>query len=377
VLRRAADSVAVWRLLIGWALVLLVGCGGSSTGPEDRIVEGVNLTELFAPPTEAEIQDVSAMWEMRDVSAQGVQVAATGAETFSGSAATVRIVSHTVGGVRHYGAIGVADDAADESLPILIYAHGGDGGENVDGVLSLIGTAFGGIPDDYVYVVPSFRSESLRYGGAVYTSDGPPSPWDYDVDDALALLNVAIETTPAADPSRIGVVGFSRGACVAMLMAIRDARIDLVVEFFGPTDFFGEYVQQITEEALLGSPRDLPGLDYLNENIIQPLKDSVLTIAEVRSEMLRRSPVYYVDRLPQLQLHHGTDDDVVAVSQAERLIAAMEAAGRGEPEFQAYLYEGGVHDPTVGPMYPLSIIRAVAFIERLNTLTLAAAGTCP
>jgi acetyl esterase/lipase len=369
------DSVVVRRaLFVSGALLLLVGCGGSSTGPEDHIVAGVNLTELFAAPSQAEIDAVAAMWEMRDVSAHEIQIEAAGAETFSGAAATIRIVSHTVGGVRHYGAIGVADKAADGSLPVLIYAHPGDGGENIDNVLSMLDAAFNDIPDDYVYVVPSFRSEPLRYGGTVYTSDGPPSPWDYDVDDALALLNVTLETTPAADPARIGIIGFSRGACVAMLMAIRDARIDPVVEFFGPTDFFGDYVQEITEEALLGNPRDLPGLDYLNANIIQPLKDSTLTVAEVRSEMLRRSPVYYADRLSQLQVHHGTADDIVEVSQAERLIAAMEAAGRTEPEFEWYLYEGGVHDPTVGAMFPWSIIRAVAFIERLHTSVTVAGG---
>ena len=63
-----------------------------------------------------------------------------------------------------------------------------------------------------------------------YRSDGNASPWDWDVDDALALLDVAISTTPEANSDRIGVLGISRGADVAMLMAIRDPRIDAVVE---------------------------------------------------------------------------------------------------------------------------------------------------
>ena len=51
---------------------------------------------------------------------------------------------------------------------------------------------------------------------------------------------------------------------------MRDQRIDAVVEFFGPTDFFGEYAREIFEEALEGELRDLPGLEYFNETVIQP-----------------------------------------------------------------------------------------------------------
>ena len=59
--------------------------------------------------------------------------------------------------------------------------------------------------------------------------------------------------------------------------------------------------------------------------------------------MLRRSAAYFVERLPPVQLHHGTADQVVAVSQAYRLIEAMEAAGKGEDEFDQNIYEGAGH----------------------------------
>ena len=96
---------------------------------------------------------------------------------------------------------------------------------------------------------------------------------------------------PAADAENVGVLGFSRGAGVGMLMGIRNPRIDRVVEFFGLTDFFGSFVQDIVEDALRGSLRDLPGLAFLSEMYIQPLKRGELTIPEVRSELIRRSPV--------------------------------------------------------------------------------------
>ena len=52
-------------------------------------------------------------------------------------------------------------------------------------------------------------------------------------------------------------------------------------------------------------------------------KRAALTVGIELVELVRRSGVYFVDRLPPVQLHHGTEDTVVAVSQAYRLIEAM------------------------------------------------------
>lgn len=353
----------------GTALLLLLSACGDSAGPEDRIVAGVDLAELFAPPTPSEIAQIADEWSGRDVSVQGLDVVQTSAVIVGGTEDTVRIVSHTVDGVTHFGAILAPTGALAGSLPIVVIAHGGDNGIDVDDALLLLSFAFGGGQDNYVFVAPSFRSEPLVFQGTEYRSGGEPSPWDRDVDDALALLNAAIAITPAADADRIGVLGLSRGASVGLLMAIRDPRIDVVVEFFGPTDFFGPFVQEVVEEALLGMPRDLPGLAYLDSRFIQPLKNGELAIDDVRSELVRRSPVYYADRLPQLQVHHGTADAVVPVGEAERLIEVMSALGRGEPEFEAYLYSSGGHDPLT---LQGSIGRTVDFLGRLLSVSTSA-----
>lgn len=354
------------RLLIAASLTAtasLLACSDSS-GPADRIVAGVNLTELFAPATSAEIDAVLAEWSARDVSAQDVQVHVDTPLSLSGIDTRLRIVSHEVQGVTHYGAVMVPDGAGPGSLPILMYLHGGDNGENLDAVLPLLPLVLGSAPAEFVFVAPSFRSEPLSFDGTTYVSDGPASPWDRDVDDALALLNVALQTTPEADEGRIALLGFSRGGGVALLMAERDPRVDLVVEFFGPTDFFAPFVQEVLEETLLGEPRNLPGLAHLDTTVVQPLQRGELTIADVRPELVRRSGVLFADRLPQLQVHHGTADDIVPVEQAESLIETMQALGRSEPGFEFYLYEGGGHDPLtlLG-----SITRTQDFLGRLLT----------
>ena len=235
-----ASLVVVFVLAASFA-----GCGGSSTGSDDndRIVEGVNLTELFKAPTEAERDSVFANWALRSNPATDVEIQYQTTLTLGESAATLRVVSHTVDGAMHYGAIVSPDVAKPGSLPLVLYLHGGDNGVDVSELLTVLPYALENEQDDFAYVVPSFRSEELRYAGATYTSAGEASPWDRDVDDALALTTVALDLTPAADPERIGVVGFSRGACVGMLMGIRDSRIDLVIEFFGPTDFFSPFTE--------------------------------------------------------------------------------------------------------------------------------------
>jgi dipeptidyl aminopeptidase/acylaminoacyl peptidase len=362
--RRRTDARS---LLAAAATLLLLAACDDATEPEERIIEGVDFKVLFAEPTQSEIDTVVDDWASRDVSAQDHQEVASSDLNIGGIDVRVSVVSHTVGGELHYGAILVPAAAQPGSLPVLVYTHPSDRGINVDETLSLLPFLLGTDLQDFVFVAPSFRSEPLMFEGTTYTSDGPPSPWDRDVDDVLAFINVVEATVPEADMDRIGVVGFSRGACVGLLMAERDPRIDVVVEFFGPTDFFGPFVQDVVEEALLGSLRDLPGLEFLNDEFIQPLKNGELTIADVRPELIRRSPVYFAERLPQLQVHHGTADQTVPVGEAQRLIEVMQRQGRGEPEFEWYLYQGGGHDP----LLPGAIGRTREFLSRLVAPMLA------
>jgi len=347
-------------LIFPLALLVVSGCSNSTAPPSDWIVEGVNLTELFAPPTEAELEAVQSDWASR---APGIADSATVKRKTvnAGSLFDIRIVAHRVDGALHYGAICTPVGASAKSKAVLMYCHGGDDGEDIDDLLVLLNLAFSGVPDDFVYVIPSFRSEPIHFDNMTYFSEGDPSPWDRDVDDAVALLSLALAAEPAADPERVGVIGFSRGACVGMLMAIRDPRVDLVVEYFGPVDFFGEFVQGVTANALRGNLNDLPGLADLNETLIQPLKNGDLAYETVRLAMLRRSPVYFAEMLPPLQLHHGTADITVPVSEAERLIEVMTELGRTPPEFESYIYQGGGHTP----LLPGSLGRALDFLERL------------
>ncbi len=334
------------RFAIVGLMVVLVGCDSGANDADSRIVSGVDLDEVFAPAQANEIQAVLDDWAQRDVSVVGhVEVASDTIDFANGSRSVYRVVSHEVGGNTHFGAIVVPVGAAPESLPVIVYNHGGDSGEDLDATLSLFAFGVSDLIDQFVFVVPSYRSEPLTLDGQTYQSEGTESPWDYDVDDALALLNLTLETTSAVDPTRIGALGFSRGGGVALLMAIRDARISLVSEFFGPTDFFVPDVQDTFREALQGNPRNLPGLNFLNDMYIQPLGRGEITVAEARAELVKRSPVLFAEQLPNVQILHGDADTVVSVDHAISLAETLQDMGRDEGSLSFMVFPGAGHNP--------------------------------
>ncbi len=331
-----------------WLLVALLSivaglAGCDLIGEDDDVVEGVNLDELFARPSLAEIAAIEQEWEDRDVAAVDAEIVHDDSLIAAGWSASVAVIRHRVGAVDHFGAVIIPRLDEGRSRAVLVYLHGNDDGVSIKGEIDLLMAGSTQVRDSFIVVVPSFRSEPLRVGDHTFTSDGPPSPWNFDVDDALALLEATIALYPQADEDRIAAIGFSRGATVAMLMAIRDARIDGVVEYFGVTDFYGSFAQEVVRDALRGRRHAFPAVDYLDETVIQPLKNGRKTIGDVRAELTRRSPLHFADRLPALQIHHGEMDDVVPVSEANALIDVLKDLDA--VHFESYLYADGTHHP--------------------------------
>ncbi len=361
----AGEAATIWTLGAdpGTHTLAVAATEASHTVTATALDLEAELDSLFQPPTDPERDAVRADWAGRDISAQGVREEFSGPLDLAGSTATLRVVSHTVGGVRHYGGIIAppgADARDDGSLPILSYLHGGDGGVSIADI-QVAALALGEFRDSFVYVIPSFRGEPFVHGDSVWMSEGPESPWDYDVDDALALINVAIGTTPVARPDSIHLLGGSRGAGVALLAGARDRRISRIVALFGPTWFFDDWVRGIVRDAALGSPPDLPGVAHLDSTVVQPHIRGEMSRSQGRLELVRRSSALFAADLPSVQLHHGDIDQVVAVSQAHAMMDAMTAAGRTAPDFEAFIYEGAGHN-----LLSLAdaIPRAVEFLSR-------------
>ncbi|HEX8391335.1 MAG TPA: prolyl oligopeptidase family serine peptidase [Longimicrobium sp.] len=288
------------------------------------------LDGLFAPPTEAERAAIERDWESRPApEPRGVRVELEKREK---DGRRTLVVSHLVNGNRHYGAVRIPAAAPEKRLPVLVVAHGGDKGAS--------GYHFfhhGALADEWIQVVPSFRSEPLLLTPfRAYRSEGLANPWDGDVDDTMQLLSAVLGLLPQADSSRVAVFGHSRGGGVALLMGERDPRIRAVVSVAGPTDLFLPDIRRVATRGLsLPLPR-LPGANYLADSVLFALRDGRTTLPRARLEMLRRSPAWFAHRLPPTQVHHGALDNKVAFAHGERLAAfAGQVPGR-TLEFHAY-----------------------------------------
>lgn len=355
-------------------LLVFAACDSDDPDPqEDDIRYGVNFTRLFSEPTPAEIEAIRQEWAERDPGARDAElVASQGAE-----GATFHVVQHTMTDVRtgddftHYGLVRIPDNIAIIDEDVLLVHHGGDIGVDAETAIDYA-QLYPDLFANTIQVFPSYRSEAIRaesIGLGNHPSGGSESPWDYDVDDAIALYDAVRELFPTETSDRAASLSFSRGAGVALLQAVRDERILGVTEYYGPTDFFDISMQELADSLLAGSQQALflPGAEYLLENVLLPLQgpdgeyNPEADYDSARLDVLRRSPAYFTASLPAVQIHHHIDDPVVPFRQALRLDEMLTIApndGVVDNEYNRYNNELGEgesgHHPTHLPDANLS-----------------------
>jgi dipeptidyl aminopeptidase/acylaminoacyl peptidase len=343
------------RRLVWLSLLLAVGLGACAPRLSPPARHAL-LDHLFAPPTEAEratirrewaasglppVEQVRIEWEKREVDGRRTLV-----------------VSHVVEGARHFGAVRIPHHPAGRLLPVLVVAHGGDRGAS--GYHFFRG---GPLADDWIQVVPSFRSEPLYITPfRVYRSEGISNPWAGDVTDAMALLGAVLQTLPQADSSRVAVFGHSRGGGVALLMGIRDPRVKAVVSIAAPTDLFLPEVRRIADWGLRWPLPRLPGANVLADSVLFAVRDSSTTHERARLELLRRSPAWFPELLPPTQIHHGERDGTVAFAHVQRLRLLAERFGP-HTELEIHSYPDGGHRTRT---LDGAIRRAETFLTRVS-----------
>lgn len=354
----------------GLALLVLPACDSGEPEPTgDSIAFGINYTRLFAPATDAEVAAVRAEWAARNPTSSPPTVVGTATE----GGATITVVSHTVTAagcetVTHYAAVRVPDGLSGEA-PMLVVHHGGDDGFRVGGSGDTGLTALAALyPDLFaatVQVMPVYRSEPLdasAIGLGTLTATGAPSPWDCDVDDAIATVDAVIGAFPGVVSATERVaMGFSRGGNTAALHAARDPEMDALVDYYGPTDFYNDAVQLLTTGVLTGNAGalGLPGAQYLLDNVLLPLRNADGTYnagadyATARLAIVRRSASVFAASLPETQVHHHRQDNTVPVGFTEAFVT--EVAARGAADRVEVFYYGsgtpaaGFHTPTAMP----------------------------
>jgi fermentation-respiration switch protein FrsA (DUF1100 family) len=149
--------------------------------------------------------------------------------------------------------------------------------------------------------------------------------WTRDLEGALDYLSLR----PELDQKRVLLLGFSGGAAVSIYVAAHRKEIAAVVSCASPAEF-----------------KDLMRDEELKEFLAHARSVRIIREANFPAsiEEWKRSfrivkPLNWVDRIPPrpLLIIHGTEDDVVDISQARNLY------GKVEGKAELFLIEGAGH----------------------------------
>ncbi len=208
------------------------------------------------------------------------------------------------------------DRKPGEKLPVLVLPHGGVHANLASSYAAHIVREL--VQQGYAVVAPDYRG-STGYGKDFYELI------DYggrEIDDVHAAKNWALEMFDFLDRDRVGLIGWSHGGLIALMLAFnypKDYRCafagvpvsDLVMRMgYHDTDY-----------------QDLFSADY---HIGKTVRQDI-------AEYKRRSPVWHVDKLAiPLLIHTTTNDEDVNVIEVEHLIQALKAAGK---DFQYKIFQ--------------------------------------
>ena len=321
--------------LIGLCLSVAACDSGGEPGPpappppaEDEVVAGVNLTKLFAPPTQRETDRTEAVWRSRAGGrADRYAYVEVARGTDTGGALLVvfegRLAQLAGTPAAHHVLLRVPACAPGAvcSYPLLLvsprYLRA------TAAALLLNGDTDAPLPTEAAQAVVTLRGGTLEALGETFRSAVPENPYDFDSEDALAALDALVrsEALPQeVDAGRIAWAGFGRGGTIALLAAARDRRIDAVAAWAAPTSFLLPTVADDVERTLRGgAPSSLPAFDPLYRDIIFPIRGDSARLADARGELLLRSPLYAADALAPTLLVHSPQDRTVPFEHADRL----------------------------------------------------------
>lgn len=207
---------------------------------------------------------------------------------------------------------------ASKKRPMVVFIHGGGwhSGRKEDGLDVIRAVTATG---DYAAATINYRlSQEAKWPAQIH-----------DCKAAIRFLRGKADEY-GIDANRIGVVGMSAGGHLVSLLGTGNddaslegevgafakisSRVQCVVNFFGPTDFFSDYLPNPTPEKAEG-----------RKLVIQLLGRNE---AEASRNAKAASPVAWVtkDDAPFFTAH-GTNDTLVPFSQASTIHTALEKAG--------------------------------------------------
>jgi dienelactone hydrolase len=188
--------------------------------------------------------------------------------------------------------------------PALIWVHGGVHSSFNSGSMPFIHQA---VDRGYVVIAPDYRG-STGYGAAFHEAI------DYggwEIDDTMAAYAYLQSSVPAADPDRVGMIGWSHGGFITLHSLIRDQGKFLKCGYAGvPVTnlVFRLSYKGPTYEADFFDQKRIDGHVYERQDLF-----------------IERSPVYHVDKIKvPVMVHVATNDQDVNYVECEMMIHALE-----------------------------------------------------
>jgi len=192
------------------------------------------------------------------------------------------------------------------------------------------------VSDEEAHVV----LELVRQGYAVIAADYRGSSgygadfWrqiDYgglEIEDVHAARQWMLERHPEIDRRRVGMIGWSHGGLIALLTI-----------FAHPSDYQVCYAGMPVSD--LEERIRIRGKDY--EQLFAAPYHLGKTVAEAPEEYRRRSPAWNAQKLrTPLLIHANTNDEDVNIAEVQKLINALQSAGK-DFEYRVYTNAPGGH----------------------------------
>lgn len=307
------------------------GCVGYDKATEYPVVNdsGIAIEELFKPPSVDEINAVIKDWESKDFAPNQVQIVHTERQPNGDS---IKVISHYVSGQKHYGIIRIPAGINTKKAPILMGLQGG--GADIDVLESTFLRRMSSgmcrdVLDNYITIAPSFRGDIVRGKDFCFRSEGYTGDvWLGPAEDAVSFLEVVKAMYSKGDSTKVLAMGVSRGATVALIIGALTQKLDYIISISTHTNF--NNIDVFRNERV---GKDYPRIFFTPQT----------TPENIRKRVIASSPYYFAERLPNFEIHQGTEDTQTTVFHARLLEQRLREVGRNDSTFKIYIYEGKGH----------------------------------
>ena len=300
----------------------------------DEIVAGINLTQLFSYPSEAELDSVRARFEAdRRIPRH---IALIHREEIGGRE-KVWIARVDVGDEGEQFLVAVREPAYQlytNHVPRPVFVFLDEGHEvDVGHELATLPVGSAQVEDMFTAFVTN-RGGELSIAGKTFTSSGGDIETSIktrsnDTSVIRELMNMIRFETYSLHVSGVEVVGHGWGGTAALMATLNSSTGNQCsASFAAPTSLLLASVRNDVRSYLIGGPVvSLPDLKEVLSGTVEPLRRGEISLQEARYRLLEDSPAWFGYRAPIL-VAHGERDEIVRSNHATEIKRAiLEARG--------------------------------------------------